>query len=138
MLISKNGLEQQQNIGWHYFIRGRIPIKRGQIINNFIIEHELKNKDAEQWVTHLLTFNTYWKMWQSRNEEAFGKTRYLRICSILISPDYFRSSGLFLTAYIGCTNQKLLNLLSRRFAKTPARWHQIDPVALFEKSLKKG
>jgi hypothetical protein len=66
--------ETRRNFGWQHFIRGRVSIEWGNIINNHISQWKTLNINAEQWCAKLLAIN--WNhissMWTVRNQEVKG------------------------------------------------------------------
>jgi hypothetical protein len=72
----QQALETQQNIGWRNFVRGRISMEWGEIINTHIQIENITDETAEKWGTKLININ--WKyilqMWNLRNEDTIGKT----------------------------------------------------------------
>jgi hypothetical protein len=64
----------QENIGWPHFVRARIAIEWGHIVNDHITKHSTQKISAEQWCAKLLAIN--WKhilsMWHLRNQETMG------------------------------------------------------------------
>jgi hypothetical protein len=67
---------EQMLIGWDQFIRGRITMSWSEIINNHLEERKIKNINAEQWGTDLLSINWRFviRMWNQRNQEVLGST----------------------------------------------------------------
>jgi hypothetical protein len=67
-LIQAN--EQQGAIGWRHFLKGRLTITWGEIINNHIAANEIPSSSAEQLGIKLIQLN--WKhilqLWYTRNE----------------------------------------------------------------------
>ena len=68
----------QQNIGWEHFMRGRITMQWGDLINHHLKDSKIQPEemDAEQWGTKLININFKYvlELWDLRNEEVFGKT----------------------------------------------------------------
>ena len=69
-------LHKQQAIGWRHFIRGRMSIDWGQIINDHPNNSETKDFKAETWGANLLHINWKYiiKLWSLRCEEVHGTT----------------------------------------------------------------
>jgi hypothetical protein len=70
-----NKMEQCQDaIGWRHFIRGRIPIQWGQVINDHRVLYNHHMLTAEQWGAKLLNIN--WQhileIWNIRNLTQHG------------------------------------------------------------------
>jgi hypothetical protein len=69
-------LKSQYKIGWQHFVRGRVSIDWGAIINVHLQTNKITNITAEQWGSKMLAIN--WKfilqIWSIRNEETLGKT----------------------------------------------------------------
>jgi hypothetical protein len=51
--------ETQANIGWQHFVRGRMVIEWGNLINNHIATQRQNSSNTENWGTKLLSIN--WK-----------------------------------------------------------------------------
>jgi hypothetical protein len=64
----------QQSIGWDHFVRGRMAIEWGNIINHHISSKPAIKHNAEDWGTKLSKIN--WKyileLWDKRNKEVKG------------------------------------------------------------------
>jgi hypothetical protein len=58
----------QYDIGWRHFMRGRISIEWGNIMQHHLEVNQIKNMSAEKWGTGLLFIN--WKhilhIWRER------------------------------------------------------------------------
>ena len=69
-------LQSQSKIGWHYFIRGRVSMDWGAIINVHLQTNKITNVTAEQWGSKMLAINWTFilQIWSLRNEETLGKT----------------------------------------------------------------
>jgi hypothetical protein len=69
-------INQQYNIGWKHFVRGRLSIEWGNIVQSHLEVNNIKNMSAEKWGSGLLFIN--WKhilkMWRARCEETYGST----------------------------------------------------------------
>jgi hypothetical protein len=69
-------ITKQNNIGWDHFVRGRIAIEWGYLINRHLKEKNIlpEEMDAEIWGAKLISIN--WKyvleMWKLRNGEEHG------------------------------------------------------------------
>ena len=69
-------IKKQNNIGWEHFIRGRIAIEWGYLVNRKLKEQKIspEEMDAETWGAKLIAIN--WKyvleMWKLRNGEEHG------------------------------------------------------------------
>ena len=72
----QQALSKQHNIGWRNFVRGRLSMDWGEIINTHIQQENISNMNAEKWGTTILNIN--WKyslqMWDIRNKETLGNT----------------------------------------------------------------
>jgi hypothetical protein len=66
----------QQSIGWGHFVRDRMAIEWGNVINHHISSKPTIHQNAEHWGTKLLKIN--WKyileLWAIRNDEVKGST----------------------------------------------------------------
>jgi hypothetical protein len=73
----KRTMAMQDAIGWHHFVRGRVAMEWGHIINDHIAQSKTTKITAEQWCAQLLAIN--WKhillLWQVRNTEVHGSTK---------------------------------------------------------------
>jgi hypothetical protein len=73
---TSKAIYQQNNIGWNHFIRGRLSIEWGNIVQSHLETNQIKNMSAEKWGSDLLFIN--WKhilkIWRERCEEVHGKT----------------------------------------------------------------
>ena len=69
-------LNHQQDIGWDQFIRGRISIEWGHIINEFMSTSDKKDFKAETWGANLLSINWKYiiKIWAVRCDDIHGRT----------------------------------------------------------------
>jgi hypothetical protein len=71
-----SAIKQQNNIGWDHFVRGRIAIEWGALINRQLKEKKIPSEemDAETWGAKMISIN--WKyvleMWKLRNDEEHG------------------------------------------------------------------
>ena len=69
---------KQQDIGWEHFVRGRITIKWGELINQHLRDQKIQPEemDAEKWGMKLININFKYllEMWELRNQEVFGTT----------------------------------------------------------------
>jgi hypothetical protein len=68
--------EIQSNLGWQHFVRGKVVIEWGNLINDHIATQRRYLFNAEHWGTKLLSIN--WKyileLWELRNKEVHGDT----------------------------------------------------------------
>jgi hypothetical protein len=67
---------EQANLGWNHFIRGRMLIQWGTIINNHLEKKSKYKFKAEHWRSKLLSINWKYilKLWIMRNTEVKGET----------------------------------------------------------------
>jgi hypothetical protein len=67
---------EQANIGWQNFIRGRMTITWGTLINRHVAKQKRYTFNAEHWGTKLMSI--HWKyilrIWETRNKEVKGDT----------------------------------------------------------------
>ena len=70
-------IKQQDDIGWRHFIRGRLTIEWGNIINSHLEVRNIKQYNAEKWGTKLLEINWKYilKIWRQRCEDLHGATK---------------------------------------------------------------
>ena len=70
-------LESQNDIGWDHFVRGRITIEWGEIINLHLQLNQITNYTAEQWGSKILAINWTFilQIWSLHNEETLGKAK---------------------------------------------------------------
>jgi hypothetical protein len=70
-------IQQQEAIGWRHFMRGRLSLMWGEIINDHLSSSNIKNMSAETWGSQLVQLN--WKyillLWNQRNKELHGSTK---------------------------------------------------------------
>jgi ribonuclease HI len=73
---------KQQDIGWSHFIRGRLSIDWGNLINNHLGSANITSINAEKWGTDLLRINWKYvlKIWRERCDELHGKTSEQNEC----------------------------------------------------------
>jgi hypothetical protein len=68
--------DNQTEIGWQHFIRGRMLIEWGNMINDHLSTQRRYNFNAEHWGSKVLAIN--WKfileLWDLRNKEVHGDT----------------------------------------------------------------
>ena len=68
----------QENIGWEHFMRGRITMQWGDLINHHLKDNKIQPEemDAEQWGMKLININYkhVLELWDLRNVEVFGTT----------------------------------------------------------------
>jgi hypothetical protein len=59
----------QEPIGWRHFVRGRIPIQWGQMINDHQEKYHTHTMTAEQWGSRLLSIDWEYvlKLCEGRN-----------------------------------------------------------------------
>jgi hypothetical protein len=69
-------INKQHAIGWRLFIRGRLSLDWGYLINNHLDSAQISNINAEKWGVDLLRINWQFilKIWCARCEELHGKT----------------------------------------------------------------
>jgi ribonuclease HI len=69
-------INKQHAIGWRHFIRGRVSLDWGYLINNHLDSAQISNINAEKWGVDLLRINWQFilKLWRARCEELHGKT----------------------------------------------------------------
>jgi hypothetical protein len=69
-------LNHQQELGWDQFIRGKISIEWGSIINEHMSNSDKKDFKAETWGASLLSINWKYiiKIWSVRCEDIHGRT----------------------------------------------------------------
>ena len=71
-----DAISMQDKIGWDHFVRGRLAIEWGRVINIHL--HSINNDKytAEQWATELIKINYQHvlSMWELRNKEEHGVT----------------------------------------------------------------
>jgi hypothetical protein len=74
-LFSK-AIHQQHDIGWTHFVRGRLSIEWGNIVQTHLEKHQIKNMSAEKWGSDLIFINWkhIFKIWRERWEENHGTT----------------------------------------------------------------
>jgi hypothetical protein len=77
-ILLENAYRHQSIIGWRHFIRGRVSIKWGTIINNHLSRERLPNMTAEKWASDLFYIN--WKhilrIWRERCTEIHGNNQF--------------------------------------------------------------
>jgi hypothetical protein len=68
--------DNQTNIGWNHFVRGRMVIKWGSLINDYLSKQRRYNFNAEHWGSKLLLINWQYilELWELRNKETHGET----------------------------------------------------------------
>jgi hypothetical protein len=68
--------EQQSNIGWKHFARGRWTIEWGTLINSHLAKQSHHKFNAEHWGSKLLgiTWKHILSLWTIRNNEVKGET----------------------------------------------------------------
>jgi hypothetical protein len=66
----------QETIGWQHYVRGRMTIEWGNLINKHLAMQKKYKFNAEQWGMKLMSIN--WKyilqLWETRNKEVNGDT----------------------------------------------------------------
>jgi hypothetical protein len=69
-------INKQQAIGWRHFIRGRLSIDWGHLINIHLTFNKITEINAEKWGIDLLRINWKFilKMWRARCEDLHGRT----------------------------------------------------------------
>jgi hypothetical protein len=69
-------IKKQQAIGWSHFIRGRLSIDWGYLINIHLSSNKITDINAEQWGANLLRINWKFilKLWRERCEDLHGRT----------------------------------------------------------------
>jgi hypothetical protein len=69
-------INKQHAIGWRHFIRGRVSLDWGYLINNHLDSAQISNINAKKWGVNLLRRNWQFilKIWRARWEELHGKT----------------------------------------------------------------
>ena len=69
--------QSQSDIGWEHFVRGRVSMDWGAIINSHLMINKISNITAEEWGTKMLTINWayFLEIWSLRNEETLGKSK---------------------------------------------------------------
>ena len=72
-----SAVTSQDDIGWNHFVRGRVSMDWGAIINSHLQLNTITNFMAEQWRSKMIEIN--WKyvlqIWDLQNEETIGKTK---------------------------------------------------------------
>jgi hypothetical protein len=75
-VLTRRANREQDRLGWDQFLRGRLTIMWGGIINNHLQRRKITNITTAQWGVTLLSIN--WKdiiaIWLQRNEEQQGAT----------------------------------------------------------------
>ena len=71
-----DAISMQENIGWGHFIRGRMAIEWGRIINIHL--HNINNDTmtAEKWASNLIDIHYKYSLllWDARNKEEHGES----------------------------------------------------------------
>jgi hypothetical protein len=72
----KKAIEEQEDIGWRQFIRGRLAITWGALMNTLIQQTEIPNNTAEIWGMKLVQLNWQYirRLWHTQNKELHGVT----------------------------------------------------------------
>jgi hypothetical protein len=73
----QKAIKQQDDIGWRHFIRGRLTIEWGNLINSHLESNNIKPYNAEKWGATLLEINWKYilKIWRQRCEDVHGITK---------------------------------------------------------------
>jgi hypothetical protein len=69
-------INKQHAIGWRHFIRGRVSLDWGNLINNHLASENIPHINAEKWGVELLKINWKYilKIWRDRCEDLHGRT----------------------------------------------------------------
>jgi hypothetical protein len=70
----KLACQQQDAIGWRHFIRGRLSITWGTIINYHLAHNNITDTNAENWGEQIASLNWDYvlRLWNTRNQELHG------------------------------------------------------------------
>jgi hypothetical protein len=75
--LYQQALSQQNRIGWDHFIRGRLLITWGQIVNDHMVHNGITSTTAEKWGSALTKLNWEYvlRILTKQNEELHGLTK---------------------------------------------------------------
>jgi hypothetical protein len=69
--------ENPQRLGWDHFVRVRMLIEQGNLINSHLSKQSRYSFNAEHWGSKVMSIN--WKyilqLWDVRNKELKGETK---------------------------------------------------------------
>lgn len=121
----QKAIQHQEDIGWRHFIRGRLTIEWGNIINSHIETNNIKQYNAEKWGAKLLEINWKYvlKIWRQRCEDLHGATKS--------EIDQLKKEKLLQEiAYIQSSNQELLTKRSEWIHEDIEELSKLDNTAL--------
>lgn len=76
----QKAIQQQEDIGWRHFIRGRLTIEWGNINNSHLEINNIKQYNAEKWGAKLIEINWKYvlKIWPKNGIDQLRKEKLLQ------------------------------------------------------------